>query len=183
MALIRCNRGPRPDHFRSMTAGIFGPLLVVLMFAAGGCAKPPMHYESSFPKFVLEAPGDWYIQAQGRAAGQELALTPRAEPREDDPLILVHFQRVDDLQEMLPGHYQIDLQVDPGWRGRRYIVFRSPLAPIVEVYAPEKKFEATNRLAANIAQQLARQFALPDDLRADPSTTAPFLPPTQDQEQ
>lgn len=150
--------------------------LIVFMAAAGGCRPGTADYRSLRPAFVLQYPDNWHLQAEGHSAGQEIILTPHAEPRETEPRIVIHLQRVDATTDLLPGQYKIDLDVEPQWQARRYIILRAPLTPVVEVYAPGDQFEKADRLAAKLATQLARQFPLDDNSPDDDPTSQPPTP-------
>lgn len=140
-----------------------GALLVFIAVAAGGCRPGTADYRSLRPAFVLQYPDNWHLHAEGHSAGQEIVLTPHAAPRETEPRIVIHLQRVDAMADLLPGQYKIDLDVEPQWQARRYIILRAPLTPVVEVYAPGDQFEKADRLAAGLASQLARQFPLDEN--------------------
>lgn len=143
-----------------------GAMLLFIAIAAGGCRPGTADYRSLRPAFVLQYPDNWHLQAEGHSAGQEIMLTPHAEPLETEPRIVIHLQRVDATIDLLPGQYKIDLDVEPQWQARRYIILRAPLTPVVEVCAPDDQFEKADQLAADLAIQLARQFPL-DDNRPD----------------
>jgi hypothetical protein len=157
--------------------------LAALVLWGGGCGAKVAEYRSGRPEFVLQYPSDWQLQVEGLGAGQEMVLTDvsrnllgRPDPRADDPRIVFYLQLVERAEHLLPGHYQVELDIDEGWRGRRYVVYRVPLTPVVEVFARKKDFEKADRVAQDLAQQLARQFDLPEAPGAERRGGARFGP-------